>query len=222
MHHLFRLTIVFIVVLLGSLIYIEIRDRQFVRNLPQAPAAPSMNLQQSSPPDLKNSFRETKPTAEVFAEMKEQYQVESSSQQQAPTETNRLQDVPFTQNTETPDTPDLDWQNKEEFSHTSAEDPWHIEDMSLKFKDWYALPEDEQLSILDKGMLKKFGDIPQVQTLMEFDRRPKHLPLSIDEAIAVTEATLYLWPEDTTRQSLAMLKQLKANGFKEFPGARKR
>ena len=154
--------------------------------------------------------------------MKEQYHDESSSQQEAPSKTNGSRDVPSTQNTEIPDAPDFDWQNKEEFLHTSSENPWHPEDMSMKFKDWDALSEDEQLSILDKGMLKKFGDIPQVQTMMAFQRRPKHLPTSIDEAITVAEAMLYLWPDETTRQSLTLLKQLKADGVKEFPGARKR
>ena len=115
-----------------------------------------------------------------------------------------------------------DWQNEEEFPHASSEDPWRAEDMSTRFKDWDALSEDEQLSILEKGMLKKYGDIPQVRTIMEFDRRPKHLPIPIDEMIAFAEATLYLWPDETTRQSLVMLKQLKADGLKEIPGARQR
>ena len=217
MHLLFRLTIGFIVALLGVAIYMEVRNRQFIQNLPQAPAATSVRTQQPSPPDFKSFPHETKPTAEVFAEMKERYQDESPSQQEAPSETDDRRDVPFTQNAETPDAPDLGWQNGGEFPHASSEDPWHPEDMSMKFKDWDALSEDEQLSILDKGMLKKFGDIPQVRTMMAFQRRPKHLPTSIDEAVTVAEAMLYLWPDEVTRQSLSQLKQLKADGFKEFP-----
>lgn len=222
MHLLFRLTIVFIVFLLGSLIYIEMRDRQFIQNLPQTPAVPSVKTQQQATSNFVSSPHETKPTAEVFAEMKERYRDEVPSQQEVPSEPGGSRDVPFTQNAEISHAPEPDWQNDEEFPHASSEDPWDPEDESMKFKDWDALSEDEQLSILEKGMLKKYGDIPQVRTIIEFDRRPKHLPIPIDEMIAFSEATLYLWPDETTRESLVMLKQLKADGLKEIPGARQR
>lgn len=222
MRYLFKLTITFVVAIIGFAIYIEVRNRQFIQSLPQGPAESPVKTQQQAPPNFGSAPRETKPTAEVFAEMKERYQNEAPSPQEAPSETNGSRDVPFTQNAETPDALDLDWEKEEEFSDASSEDPWHPEDESMKFKDWDALSEDEQLSILEKGLLKKYGDIPQVRTIIEFDRRPKHLPIPIDEMIAFSEACLYLWQKESQRQSLVMLKQLKADGFKEFPGSRQR
>lgn len=90
----------------------------------------------------------------------------------------------------------------------------------MKFVDWNKLSEEDQLSMAHKSMLKEFGDIPQVRAMIVFDNRPRDFPIPIDEAIAYTEACLYLWSDETTRQSLTQLKQLKASGFKEFPGAR--
>ncbi|MXV85258.1 hypothetical protein F4X88_10190 [Candidatus Poribacteria bacterium] len=56
------------------------------------------------------------------------------------------------------------------------------------------------------------------QVIIAFDNKPKHLPTTINEAIAHTEACLYLWPDETTHQSLLQLKHLKASGFKQFLG----
>ena len=106
MRHLFKLTIAFVIAIIGFAIYIEVGNRQFIQSLPQGPAESAVKTQQQSPPNFGSDPRETKPTADVFAEMKERYQDKSPSQQEAPSETDGARDVPFTQSAETPHTPD--------------------------------------------------------------------------------------------------------------------
>lgn len=218
MRKFFIFTIVFIVVVIGFTIYVEVQNRQFIQNLPQGPIELSVETRQQSPPNSGNTLRETKLTTEVFVETLKQYEGKFPEQQEMPAAPERHRDVSLNQNAETPETSDPNWWNDEEFPHSSSQDPWHQEDMSMKFINWEELSENEQLSMAHKSMLKKFGDIPQVHTIIAFDNKPKHLPTTIDEAIAHTEACLYLWPDETTHQSLLHLKHLKASGFKQFPG----
>ncbi|MDD9976011.1 MAG: hypothetical protein OXU27_18520 [Candidatus Poribacteria bacterium] len=220
MRNLFVLTIIIVVVIIGFAIHTELSTRKFIKDLPETPAEPLVRTQQQSPPDFESASRETKPTAEVLAETLERYEGGSSDQQKAPLEINGNPAVSLNQNAEPSQTPDPDWRNGDAFPQASSRDPWQQEDMSMKFVDWNTLSEQEQLSMAHKSLIKQFGDIPQVRAIIAFDNRPRELPTSIDEAIAHTEAALYLWPDEVTRQSLVQLKQLKADGFKEFPGAR--
>ena len=220
MRNLFVLTIVIVVVIIGFAIHTELSTRKFMEDLPEAAAKPLARTQQQSPPDFGSVPRETKPTAEVLAETLERYENESSDQHKAPLETDGDPAVALNQNAESSPTPDPDWRNDDAFPQASSRDAWQQEDMDMKFVNWNALSEQEQLSIAHKTLIKEFGDIPQVRMMIAFDNKPKHLPTPIDEAIAFTEACLYLWPDEVTRQSLVQLKQLKADGFKEFPGAR--
>lgn len=220
MRKLFVLIIATVVVIIGFAIHTELSTRKFIKDLPETPAEPLVRTQQQSPSDFESVPRETKPTAEVLAETLERYEDESSDQQKAPLETDSNPAVPLNQNVESSQTPDPDWKNDDAFPQAPSRDPWQQEDMSMKFVDWNALTEQEQLSMGHKSLIKEFGDIPQVRAIIAFDNRPRELSTSIDEAIAHTEAVLYLWPDEVTRQSLVQLKQLKADGFKEFPGAR--
>lgn len=223
MRNLFRLAIVLAVAMIGLTLYIELSNRKFIKNLPQAPVEKSTRQQNLSSPQLESNSQNTKQVAESFeATEDETLDLQTETRDSEPRTPQDETATPFNSEAASPHTPVPDWRNDEELLQSSPRDPWHQEDMSMKFKDWDALSEDKQLSILHKGMLKEFGDIPEVRTIIKFEKKPKHLPKSIDEMVTVAEALLYLWPSETTRQSLAQLKQLKADGFKGFPGARQR
>lgn len=59
-------------------------------------------------------------------------------------------------------------------------------------------------------LIRKFGDIPQVRTYMTLQRKfLTGTPLTIDEAIALTAADLYLYPSERTAKRLKRLKEEK-------------
>ncbi len=207
----------FVVLLIGTFLSTEIIYRKKIQDLPRAPVETSA-VQQNVPAPILDDFRKSTETAALSESAETDFPVETfemadNTDGESPT-------AAFNQKVETPPPPVPDWRNDDEVTPAPKGDPWHPEEMSLKFKDWDALTHDEQLSIAHKHLLKEFGDIPEVRTIIAFDQKPKHLPTTIDMAIAHTAACLALWPDERTRQCLSDLKELKANGFKEFPGAK--
>ena len=219
MRNLFVLTIAIVVVIIGFAVYTEFNYRQFIEDLPQAPTEKS--TRQQNPPSPKLGSQSTEQTAKELKES--EIEIPDLQAKTFDTEDNTPKGstaASLNQKAASPQEPIPDWRNDDDFLQPPSRDPWHQEDMSMKFVDWNKLSQDERLSMVHKSLLKEFGDIPQVRTVIAFDNRPTDLPISIDEAITHTEASLYLWPDEETRQCLVQLKQLKASGFKEFPGVK--
>lgn len=62
---------------------------------------------------------------------------------------------------------------------------------------------DELADMLLKGLIQRFGDIPEVHTFMEIKRKMyKKEPINWDERIAYTKAQYHLWPHPETKKTL--------------------
>ena len=72
-----------------------------------------------------------------------------------------------------------------------------------------------KIDAIQSQLIKQFGDIPQIRIFIQGKRkRLEKIPFTLDERIAYTEASLYLFPNPNTRQYLKQLKQWKAEGRK--------
>ena len=208
----FLITIIFVVAVIGFFVYTEFRNWQFAKDLPPVP--------------VEQSSRQTNQLSLDFGSENLTDERRASALEGTEDGVPDFQQKTFVPEGSTPDAfhqkavppaPVNDWRNDDAFIPPRSRDPWHPEDMSMKFVDFDKLSEKEQLSIAHKSLLGEFGDIPQVRVVMAFDNRPKDAPIPIDEAIAHSEACLYLWPDEGTRQSIVQLKALKASGFRAFP-----
>jgi len=211
----FLFTVVFVVAVIGFSVYTEFRNWQLAKDLPSVPVEQSSRQTNQPSPDFgsENLTDEGRVSAlEGTEERVPDFQQMTFVPEGSTPDASHQKAVPR-------EAPVYDWRNDDEFIPTQSRDPWHQEDMSMKFVDFDKLSEKKQLSMAHKSLLREFGDIPQVRVVMAFDNRPKDAPISIDEAIAHSEACLYLWPDEETRQSVVQLKELKASGFRAFPPA---
>lgn len=72
---------------------------------------------------------------------------------------------------------------------------------------------DEYLSAMYKQMLKKFGDIPAVHAYMDYQKKwDYNEPMTIQEEIAGLEATMALYPNESTRKTIAYNKWMLSKG----------
>ena len=107
--------------------------------------------------------------------------------------------------------------------HLSKTDPWSdfIQENQAKERgtwidDPATMDPDELYAAEYNQLLEKFGDIPQVHTYMEYDRKFKSdMPLSLDEKITGLEAAYHLFPYRSTQKTLAFYKWQQANGGAE-------
>lgn len=215
MRRFFLFTIVFVVAVIGFCVYTEFRNRQFAKDLPPVPVEQSSRQTHQPSPDFGSENLADEGRASALEGTEDG--VPDLQPMTFVPEGSTPEDFP--QKAVSPEAPVYDWRNDDEFIPPRSRDPWHQEDMSLKFVDFDKLSEKEQLSMAHKSLLREFGDIPQVRVVMAFDNRAKDAPIPIDEAIAHSEACLYLWPDEETRQSVVQLKALKASGFRAFPPA---
>lgn len=73
-------------------------------------------------------------------------------------------------------------------------------------------PDDPFGEALRKELVERFGNIPQVHTYIDFGRRWRDGTLTPDEDIERLEAQMYLFPNESTRKTLFFQRWLKANG----------
>ena len=106
--------------------------------------------------------------------------------------------------------------------HKQKSDPWKHRDAIESRKargtlitDPETMDPDALVDAIHNQLIERFGDIPQVRIFIEGKRkRLEKIPFTLDERIAYTEASLYLFPNPSTRQYLKQLKQWKAEGHK--------
>ena len=64
------------------------------------------------------------------------------------------------------------------------------------------------------GLLKRFGDIPEVHTFLELKRKMfKNEPFTLDERIAYTTAQYHLWPHPETKKTLEIFLERRATKY---------
>lgn len=119
-----------------------------------------------------------------------------------------------------------DWQDDNAFDSTVSEsDPWKQiypegestdnTDDTYPPRDWYKT-EDPVLYIeyLQAQLIKQFGDIPEVHTVVAFEERRKlGIPIKdADEYLSFLRAQYSLWPEEVTLTTLKTLEKQIAEG----------
>ena len=78
------------------------------------------------------------------------------------------------------------------------------------FVPFNSLTDDPDNPSSHNPLIKKFGNIPEVRTYIRFKQKlGSGTPLTVDEAIALFTADLYLYPYRPTEQILKSLKETK-------------
>ena len=84
------------------------------------------------------------------------------------------------------------------------------QDAKAHFVLFNALDDDPDNPSPHNPLIKKFGDVPQVRTYIRFKQKlGSGTPLTVDEAIALYTADLYLYPYASTETILKSLKETK-------------
>ncbi|MXV73395.1 hypothetical protein F4Z99_03845 [Candidatus Poribacteria bacterium] len=106
------------------------------------------------------------------------------------------------------------WQTDDAHEHKSTRSPF-----ARELPDISEMDPDELADMLLVGLLKRFGDIPEVHTFMELERkRFKNQPWTLDERIDFTRAQYHLWPDPRTKESLEIFLERRAT---EYPRSTK-
>lgn len=106
------------------------------------------------------------------------------------------------------------WQTDDAHEHKSTRSPF-----ARELPDISEMDPDELADMLLVGLLKRFGDIPQVHTFMELERkRFKNQPWTLDERIDFTRAQYHLWPDPRTKETLEIFLEKRAT---EYPRSTK-
>lgn len=85
---------------------------------------------------------------------------------------------------------------------------------------WIDDPEkmtpDERHSVVYQQLLEQYGDIPEVHTLMEYNRKwDNNTPMTLDEEIEGLTASMKIFPSDSTRKTIAYYTWLRSKGIKD-------
>lgn len=201
---------IFVILIMGLTVYLEIDKRNFSKSLPKAPII-EQNLSESSEMQRSDNnvlTSEEQPITKAITDTPSEEQWFEKEQST---------DGKFPQVTD-----DYDWR-EDTVSVPDvtgvASDPWQgqdslekIEDNGTLITDPETMPPDELWDAIRNQLIEKFGDIPEVHQFTEMNRKmEKHIPIILDERIAGMEAALYLFPSDGTRRHLEHLKKIRAD-----------
>ncbi len=191
---------VFLVVLVGFCVYIEVSTRNFVDSLPKVPISKEIPQDNAVP----SPSEVDKPLP--------------SFQSEQVRENTEVSQVPSSNN-ENPS--DFDWRDDAESLEKLEQDS------SDAFSEYLELQEaierrtlitedmmgEELYNAKLNQMLEKFGDIPEVHKVMAFNRKfDSDAPISLDEKIVYQEALVKLYPGSTNEKTLAYYKWLYPRG----------
>lgn len=104
-----------------------------------------------------------------------------------------------------------EWQtgDEHEHEHKSTKSPFGEE-----LKDLNEMDPDDYADMIRVGLLKQFGDIPEVHTFVELTRKiKKNEELSLDERIDFTAAQYHLWPDPRTKETLEIFLEKRATEY---------
>lgn len=201
---------IFVTLIIGWTVYLEIGNRNFSKNLPGVPTeeqipGKSSEMQHS---DSRAQTPEEQSVAKTITDIPPEAQAFEKKQ---PTD-RKLQEG----------TEDYDWREDivsvPDLS-TAGSDPWQnqesleeTENDGTLITDPETMPPDELWDAIRNQLIEKFGNIPQVYQFTEMRRNMvKHIPITLDERIVGMEAALYLFPAEGTRQHLESLRKIQAD-----------
>lgn len=191
---------VFLVALVGFCVYLEVSTRKFADSLPNVPTSKE-NPQDTTVPSASDV---DKPVPSFHSErVRENIEASRGS----------------AKNNEKP--LDFDWRDDAAAVETLEQES------SDPFSDYLALQEaiergtlitadmtgEELYNAKQNQMIEKFGDIPEVHTVMAYNRKfDSDAPISLDEKIEYQEALVKLYPSATNEKTLAYYKWLYPRG----------
>jgi hypothetical protein len=193
---------IFLVVLVGFCVYIEVSTRDFVDSLPKVPTSKA-----SDKPQVNAVRSDTPATAKPVPSFDSEYITENTENDTAAVKS----EIPT----------GLDWTD-DEAARENLE-----KDSSDPFSDYLVLQEaiergtlitadtsgEELYNAIYHQTLERFGDIPEVHTVMEFRRKfESDAPISLEERIEYQEALVKLYPGSTNEKTLAYYKWLYPRG----------
>ena len=202
--------VIFVILILGWAVYLEIGNRNFSKSLP---GLPTEKQRPGASPERQHSDRtehtpEEQPVAKTITDTPPEAQ---SFEKKQPTD-RRLQETTddYDWREDTVSVPDVSasrsdpWQNQESLEET--------EDNGTLITDPETMPPDALWDAIRNQLIEKFGDIPQVYQFTEMNRKmEKHIPITLDERIVGMEAALYLFPTEGTRRHLEHLRKIQAD-----------
>ena len=196
----FFIVVVFLVLLIGVCVYIEVSTRDFVENLPKAPqksehtsdnaVLPSAQTGKSVPTfDSQGESDTTEPSVSVKDEIPSDFDWTDD-------------DIPLS-----------NWEQEQNDPFTD----YIAEQQAKERGTWIGDPETmdpEELHNAEYNqMLEQFGDIPAVHISMMYKHRyNNNLPISFEEEIEWQEALVELYPNETNKKTLAYLRWLYPRG----------
>ena len=190
---------IFLAVLVGFCVYIEVSTRNFVDSLPKAPTSKANHK-----PQVNLVPNDTPATAKPVPSFDSEHITENTEKDMAAVEN----EIPT----------GLDWTD-DEAARENLE-----KDSSDPFSDYLEAIERGTLITADTSgeelynaiyhqKLERFGDIPEVHTVMEFRRKfESDAPISLEERIEYQEALVKLYPGSTNEKTLAYYKWLYPRG----------
>lgn len=202
--------IFFIVVAGGITVYTEWANRKFMSTLPEPPTVETpidTHSHQDTHPHHYESDApaiSSKITEEASETMDEVPRKLSTDNIDEASETDKDRQV------------SEDWRTDDEdgHNHQSTSNPFGRE-----IRDPSEIPPDELADMFYKGLLRRFGDMPEVHTFMALKRKKmKNESLSLDEHIDYTAAMLHLWPHPETKKTLDIFLEKRES---EYPRSTK-
>ena len=202
--------VIFVILIVGWSVYLEIGNRNFSNNLPGVPTE-EQSPSESSEMQYSDSEAHTPEEQSVAKTITDTPPKAQSFEKKQST------DVGFQEVTE-----DYDWREdtvRVPDVSKAGSDPWQnqespgeTEDTATLITDPETMPPDALWDAIHNQLIEKFGDIPQVYQFTEMNRkREKQIPITLDERIVGIEAALYLFPTEGTRRHLEHLRKIQAD-----------
>ncbi len=181
---------VFLALLVGFCVYIEVSTEKFVDSLPVAPT--SKNKPQSAQPHQGAS--------EVAKPVLVSESVSKKNEQDTPADNEDTSVLPAW------------WDDEESDLHKKSSDPFSdfIAEQDAKERGTLiveGMAGEELWNAELNQMIEQFGDIPEVHKIMKYTRMFAHdLPYPLENQIEFQEALNEIYPSETNRRTLAFLK----------------
>ena len=203
MKNLIFVIIFFIAVVSGITVYTEWANRKFMNTLPEPPTV-------ETPIDT-HSHQDTHPHHHEADAPAISSKITEEASETADGVLRKLSTDNIDEASQTGKDPQVseNWKTDDEdgHSHQSTSNPF-----GRKIRDPSEIPPDELADMFHKGLLRRFGDIPEVHTFMALKRKKmKNEPLSLDEHIDYTAAMLHLWPHPETKKTLDIFLEERAS-----------
>ena len=185
----------------GIFVYTEWENKRFTDSLPKSPSVEQQTVD-AHPHSHPHPHEHPAPTTDsnTGAFESETIIIENSVSTE-PTAENDAQSVNAEWQTEAGEQTGETWQT--EGAHEHHEHKFTRSPFARKLLKPEDMDPDELADMLLKGLIQRFGDIPEVHTFMEIKRKMyKKEPINWDERIAYTTAQYHLWPHPETKKTL--------------------